>query len=265
MFNHAPSTNGLHRKLSACMLVQGFDITLDNQTDFEHVLEKSKRVHGSLDLETFWVRTNIKALRLQNWEDSFAAQLASCLHLFSHRFSVGLIGSSEPYHALVIPWGSSPITDHLLSGSAMKIVHDGAGFSRTEKVNRLSQRADAIDNVRVCYEGKKEDRNCGKCEKCVRTKMNLLASGIRNPACFDEPLDLADVDSINVRNAAVLAELQSILSFAQENAISEIWVDHLRRRVRRGVDRSWRGIVRDMLRRIGLLEPARAAKRRLMR
>ncbi|MEM8792566.1 MAG: hypothetical protein AAGE80_13185 [Pseudomonadota bacterium] len=246
LFNHAPSTSGLHRKLSACMVVQGFDIALGNQRDFDSVLQNAKRLHASQHLETFWVRTNIKELELQDWENSFAAQLASCLHLFSQRFSTGLLGSSEPYHALVIPWGSNPITDHLLSGSAMKIVHDGAGFSRTEKVDLLSRRSGATDTLRVCWEGAKQDRNCGKCEKCIRTKMNLLASGIENPVCFDEPLDPADIDKIHIGNAAILAELQSILSFAEDNEISGLWVEHLRRRVRSGIDGSSKGQVKDL-------------------
>ena len=54
--------------------------------------------------------------------------------MLADEFQYGLIGSSEPYDALVIPWGSSPITDYLLSGDRLSIVHDGAGFSRTDKV-----------------------------------------------------------------------------------------------------------------------------------
>jgi hypothetical protein len=265
LFNHAPTTKGLHRKLAACMLVHGFDITLDNHLDFASVLNKAQQLHARHGLKTFWVKTNIKALGLQNWEDSFSAQLVSCLQLFSHDFSVGLVGSSEPYNALVIPWGSNPITDYLLSGSAMRIVHDGAGFSRTQKVEALSQIPSAIDSLRVCWSGEKQDRNCGRCEKCVRTKLNLLACEIQQPLCFDEPLNLKDIDGIKLGNAAALAELQSILTYADEKNIKGRWVDHLRRRVKRGIQRSWKERLKVMLARLGMLEAALATKRRLLR
>jgi len=265
LFNHAPTAEGVHRKLAACMLVHGFDISIGNHSDFARVLDGAQKLHARHGLKTFWVRTNIKALNLQDWEDSFSTQLASCLQLFSHDFSVGLVGSSEPYNALVIPWGSNPITDHLLSGSAMSIVHDGAGFSRTEKVAALSQIPGAVDDIRVCWAGEKQDRNCGRCEKCLRTRLNLLACGIQKPLCFDEPLNLKDIEGIELRNTAVLAELQSILTYADEKGINGSWVGHLRRRVKRGIQRPWKERVKVMLARLGMLEAAIAAKRRLLR
>ena len=60
------------------------------------------------------------------------------MQMFSAEFSHALVGSSEPYDALVLPWGSNPVTDRLLSGGRLAIVHDGAGFSRTDKISFLS-------------------------------------------------------------------------------------------------------------------------------
>src|SRR5699024_8902064 len=121
LFSHLPGASGVRRSLSACLLVHGFDIGLEDRSAFDTVLDRARRLHESLGVETFWVRTNSKALNLQDWEHSHGAQIAGCLHLFSPRFSEALIGSSEPYDALVIPWGSSPITDHLLSGTSLRI------------------------------------------------------------------------------------------------------------------------------------------------
>ena len=84
------------------------------------------------------VRTNSKELGLQKWEDSCGAQLAACLHLFSGDFSHALIGGSDAYDELWLPWGTNPVTDHLLSGGQMAIVHDGAAFCRTDKIAFLA-------------------------------------------------------------------------------------------------------------------------------
>src|SRR5699024_1865269 len=135
----------------------------EDRSAFGTVLDRARRLHESLGVETFWVRTNSKALNLQDWEHSFAAQLAGCLHLFSTRFEDALVGSSEPYDALVLPWGSNPVTDHLFSGQQMRIVHDGAGFSRTENLGVLAGIPGSMSGLRVCWAGPDKDRNCGVC------------------------------------------------------------------------------------------------------
>ena len=117
----------------AVLLVHGFDVPLSNPGHFEKLKEREPLIKN-LNLELITMRTNIKELWIQDWHDSFIAQLASCMHNFSHRFRYALTGSAEPYNALILPWGQNRCTDHLLSGSHMAIVHDGAGFSRTEKV-----------------------------------------------------------------------------------------------------------------------------------
>ena len=90
LFNHCPAATGSHRPVQACMLVHGFDISINNTAAFERVRQKYEAMHTSLGIKTFYVSTNIKALQLQDWEDSFAAQLVSCLQLFSEDFGVGL-------------------------------------------------------------------------------------------------------------------------------------------------------------------------------
>ncbi len=51
----------------------------------------------------------------------------------------------------------------------MRLVHDGAGYSRTEKVGFVAQHPVATKALKVCWQGKERGRNCGVCEKCVRT------------------------------------------------------------------------------------------------
>ena len=100
----------------AVLLVHGFDVPLKSPNHLEALKERTAPLLEELHLGIRVIRTNLKELDLQDWEDSFMAQLASCLHNYSREFSYGLVGSSEPYNALVLPWGSNPVTDHLLSG-----------------------------------------------------------------------------------------------------------------------------------------------------
>ncbi len=185
--------------LTACLLVHGFDIPLSDRAAFDTVREQAADLHVHHGVDTFWIRTNSKDI-VEDWEFSFAAQLMACLHLFSGRFDTALIGSSEPYDELVIPWGSSPITDHLLSGGGMNAIHYGAGYSRTEKVAYLSKFPSAVGKLRVCWQGSDRTRNCGTCEKCIRTRINFEAVGFSDPECFTQPFDPSMINGLKVNN-----------------------------------------------------------------
>lgn len=73
--------------------------------------------------------------------------------------------------------GSTPVADHLMSGDLIQLVHDGAGYSRTEKVARLADCPLAVERLKVCCSGRDPSTNCGRCEKCLRTMLNFLAAG----------------------------------------------------------------------------------------
>jgi hypothetical protein len=255
--SHEPTSRGL----SAVMLVHGFDIDLDNHGAMQDWIARARPLLDERRLPIHIVRTNSKALALQGWEDSFGAQLAACLHALSARFRFGLIASTKAYGELAIPWGSSPVTDHLLSGSALEVVHDGAGFTRTEKIAAIAGDALAVSGLRVCWEGDRslprearrrgQGRNCGVCEKCIRTRLCFLAVGVSDPPCFDSPWDSSQLASLRIRTDLVLGELRSILDYAEQRGIRERWTRDLRARVSRGLPRSRRERLKAAWRRIG--------------
>jgi hypothetical protein len=218
--------------LSDILFVHGFDIKTFNTDHFQLAVERARGFIERLGLNMWFVKTNSRELQLADWEDSCGAELACCLHLFSSKFEFGLIGSSGPYDELVLPWGSNPATDHLLSGDSLRCVHDGAGFSRTAKVSTLCEYDFSIKQLRVCLEGAKQFKNCGRCEKCVRTRMNFLASGYTGvPPCFDGPLDLTNISNMIISSDAQLTELTSISEFAKRKGLRGEWLDALDRRI----------------------------------
>jgi hypothetical protein len=246
------------------LMVHGFDVRLANEPDLHELIERTASIRTLTGVQLRVVRTNSKELRLQKWEDSFGAQLAACMHLFSAEFSAALLGSSESYDALVLPLGSSPVTDHLLSGEQMKFVHDGAAFSRTDKIAFISQSPAAVASLKVCWEGAQQGRNCGICEKCVRTKLNFLAAGMTQPSCFDEPLDLRLIADVPIRNDAIGAEFRSIVDYADHRHTDEEWLRLLRKRLRRGKqNRTAKSRLRSVLATTGLLGTVRTARRML--
>ncbi|NCC04167.1 MAG: hypothetical protein EOM37_09030 [Proteobacteria bacterium] len=220
------------------LLVHGFDVPLSKKDQFESLQKRIAPLAEELGLNVKVIRTNSKELALQNWNDSFAAELSCCLHQYSDRYSYGLIGSSEPYDSLILPWGSSPVTDHLLSGDLMHIIHDGAAFSRTKKVEYISHNNLAVQVTKVCWEGLDLYKNCGKCEKCMRTLLNFMAVGVENPACFEEPLNIKNISGLKIHNETQLNELKSILEYATTKGKSaEPWALELKQLISTGVSK----------------------------
>lgn len=219
-------------QIGAVLMVHGFDVDFQDDDAFARLVARVRPVLEEFQVELKTIKTDSKLLD-QDWEDSFGAQIAGCLHQFSGHYGRGLIASSEPYVALVTPLGSSPLTDRLFSGSAMSIVHDGAQFTRTAKLELLREHPTIVRHLKVCWEGRRQYENCGTCEKCVRTRLNFLAVGVPEPACFSQPFELDQLRGLRVGNAFQLGELRTLLQYAEERQLAADWVDRLRARIRR--------------------------------
>lgn len=234
---HAPSAHAPSRhRVTDVVIVHGFDVPVDRAAEFEQMIRRVEPLLNSLDLHHRVVRTDVRR-RLQQtweaqpWEESFGAQLAGVLHQFSDTFEFGLIASGQPVSAVQTAWGSTPMTDPLLSGGLLDVVNDGAGYTRIEKVARVAQHEVATRTVRVCWEGSDLGRNCGACEKCVRTRLNFAAVGHPDPACFDTPLDVHLIKRLRPRSQPQYAELRRLIEYADQRNDRSLWVDTLRERL----------------------------------
>jgi hypothetical protein len=221
-------------QLGATLMVHGFDIPLIEAEAFERAATNSKQLVNSLGLELISIATNVRSIA-GDWEYTHGAALAACLHLFRRNFSEGMIASSHTYGTLRIPWGSNPLTDPLLSTSGFPIVYDGAVFSRREKANAVAAWPEAMQRVRVCWEGPKPDRNCGRCSRCVGTAVCFAVEGREIPASLN-------IDSLEDALHGLLHEkvkpmslvrFGELLGAARSSDRIEPWVGALERLVKR--------------------------------
>lgn len=214
------------RNIQAGLMVHGFDIPLEQEEVFHRAAQKSKVMLSSLGVELIPIATNFRSLK-QDWEDAFGTGIASCLMMFQGGYTAGLIGSSDPYHALNLPYGSNPITDSLLSSHSFQIICDGASFTRLQKVQEIANWQEAYTNLRVCWQGSQPDKNCGRCEKCIRTILNFRVIGLGLPPCFEQDVSDRQILAIQGLHKAQLIELDPILEAAKAANISESWVKAL--------------------------------------
>jgi hypothetical protein len=222
----------LSRKVSAGMMAHGFDIPLDEPEIFANASGKARAMVESLGLELIPVSTNFREIN-GNWNETHGAAVASCLMLLQGRYSSGLIGSTEPYNALILPWGSNPITDPLLGSDSFEIVHDGAAYTRSEKIAVIADWQEALRYLRVCWQGEIKDRNCGTCEKCIRTILNFRLLGRDLPECFEKDASDSDILSLKGLTPVPIAYLDEILESAGDAGIDDSWVGALRRTIAR--------------------------------
>lgn len=245
----------LRYNLTDVLMVHGFDVDLDDDVCFSELIKRTSPLLKDLGLNIRTIKTDSKDWKRQKWDHSFGLELAACLQIAAPDCGYGLIGSSEPYDKLILPWGSTPVTDHLFSGGRMSIVHDGAGYSRTEKIAKIATYPIANQTLKVCWAGEDQARNCGKCEKCIRTMLNYKAAGAAVPPSFDAGLDLANIKEIKIYNSAQMNELQDIIDYARRNGVSNAdWIRALQRRMRQGYSsygptglRKYAGMLLDLL------------------
>jgi len=229
VFRHCIEPDGRrNRELGAVVISSGLDIPVNDRDGYRNAVARLRPVISEAGIELIEVATNFRYC-LSNWEMEHGTGLAAVLHLFSGRFSAGLIASTAPYE-LMFSWGSNPVTDPMLGGG-FEILHDSAGVLRFEKLRALTRWPTALSRLRVCWQGRDTARNCGHCIKCYHLAMGLQA--LRVPLdCFN---DLpTDVELAKFAEKAGLAGLEKVdLSCTLEKAkgLQAPWVAVLRERL----------------------------------
>jgi hypothetical protein len=184
-------------EIADLIFVHGFDVELSNTAAWEHVCESLQRAADSLGKRLVRVATNLRDTRFgaTDWPRlSHGAALAGVAHALGARYDTVLIGSSSGYRDLR-PWGSHPLTDPMFSSSSVCIMHDGAEFSRVEKVEYVVKSAIVLRHLRTCWKSHTGD-NCQDCNGCYRTLLTLDALGVLDDcATFDRA-------SLDMRRAA---------------------------------------------------------------
>jgi hypothetical protein len=197
------NTNGYRSiPLKAGLMVHGFDIPLADANDYHGALERSRRILTSHGLQCLSMKTELRKLcgilDMGYSEETHGAFLAACLMCYENVFSMAVIPSTYTYTSLRLPWGSTPITDELLGTRQMPVVHDGAAYNKFQKVEWFGDNASIAESLRVCWEGHRFDRNCGKCFKCVATQVCFWLCGVSAPPCFPVICSLAEVELMHL-------------------------------------------------------------------
>jgi hypothetical protein len=176
------------------LFVHGYDIgkkARDPENErFQMALQSLRPLAAETGVRLIACRTNLRHLPSKPgfWAHRHnGAALAAVAHAATVGAAFVFIGGTYQV-ANPVPVGSHPAVDGLFSSQRVTIVHDGSRFSRLDKVRDLANWPAALAALRVCGANLGDRPNCGRCEKCLRTRLELVAVGIEETAAFGPSL-----------------------------------------------------------------------------
>jgi 7-cyano-7-deazaguanine synthase in queuosine biosynthesis len=194
-----------HRaEIDAIVCVLGFDVRPKQRTLWEATRRTLEIVADAYGVDAVVVETDIRAYLdpCASWEVTHGAALAAIAHLLGHEFGRVMISSSFSTSQPIL-WGSHPELDPLWSTPALSIEHVGADTSRLDKLRTLAGNEVALSHLRVCWRNPRQAYNCGRCSKCVRTRLGMDALGFeRRCTSFDGRLSARDIRHLDGRSRA---------------------------------------------------------------
>ena len=190
-------------EITDLIFIHGFDIPLDNDALRRRVSEMIREIGLHFGKRVIEVETNLRSFihPYLRWLHSHGVTFASVGNLLFPFFRRIYIPASHTYaNAIFYLLGSHPALDPLWSTETLEFVHDGCEATRVEKVALLSKSEVALKFLRVCGQDPDGGFNCGRCEKCIRTKINLhIADSLDRCATFDNQLDPRQIEKIPLK------------------------------------------------------------------
>jgi len=199
---------GDHRP-SHLLFVHGFDLALDDHDRRAAATTAIAAVAAARHLTPIEVETDLRhhhCFAQASWEHTHGAALV-CIALLLRREIGTLVIPPSYAEARLVPWGSHPETDQRWSvPDALTVEHGDARLVRRQRLAAIADDPLVHQHLRVCWAHLSSGTNCGRCEKCVRTMVDLEALGrLGDVTTFprDRPL-AAVVDGLDAIPAGVI-------------------------------------------------------------
>jgi hypothetical protein len=179
-------------RIDSFILINGFDIEQRNTRLWDLTLANIKAIAAADRVDVVVIRTNIQSLvePILLWDYAHGGCLAAAGLFARGAFRQIYIPSTHSVEEQ-IPWGSNLALDGNWSTESTTFVHDGTEATRINKViSQIARSPLALAHLRVCFANEKETYNCGQCDKCLRTMINLYVAGVLDKsATFPHQID----------------------------------------------------------------------------
>lgn len=199
-------TLSAHRhEISHLLYVHGFDVPGQTPDERARVGQRVREAAAAWGFALHEIHTDHRESGEElvgNFKFSHGAMLGAVALMLAGSFDTVFVASSNRYSQM-FSHGSTWMLDPFWSTADVRIRYDGAGKWRSQKAFDFATRfPELLPHLIVCWDGYLQGKNCGRCEKCLRTMMVLHFAGIDDlsPA-FQHPLDPEAVAAIRFDGA----------------------------------------------------------------
>lgn len=193
--------------------VLGLDINRNDKYLYNSIRENILNTAKHFRTQALFLSTNMREVMEDYilWTYGHGAVLCS-IALLNRKNFVNIYIPSTLNADQQVPHGSHIDLDETWSSDAVKLVHHGIERNRLEKVvNSVSKDKFALDNLNVCYKNIGNNLNCGICNKCIITKLELYVANKLNDSNFvNKNLSEEDVRSLLVLDKVMYAFVKEI-------------------------------------------------------
>jgi len=160
-------------KLTHTIFMAGFDMPVNLTWSIGELTRSYSTMMKEAGIEFITGSTNVRTfVNSVDWTNAHGPALMATALFFKNRLSEFHVPSS--YTNGTYPrWGSHPELDPLLSTESMRFVHHGSHVNRVQKLDLIARAPVSYERLRVCWIQDIGLKNCGTCEKCVRTQIAL--------------------------------------------------------------------------------------------
>lgn len=199
LLNHNPETDKI-LPVSSAIFVHGCDIPLDKPESYARVFDIYEPILVEMGIRLISAKTNMREFhRKVNWNITYGSVLAGIAFGMEGLYRQLLFSAQHQRDAQVMQ-GSEIRLVSSLSTENTEVLLDGQ-IHRAEKVAYLCQQPVTYSTLRVCWEHPDGIMNCGKCEKCIRTMVELeLAGGLKDYKTFKSKLHISQIVWTNINS-----------------------------------------------------------------
>jgi hypothetical protein len=214
-------------RLTHALFMAGFDMPLHLGSSIEELTRSYSQMMKDLTLQFVVGSTNVRQfVNTVDWTNAHGQALAaSALFLKNtlYKFNIPASYTADSYPK----WGTHPQLDHHLSTESMHMVHHGAHANRVRKLETISLSIESYDRLRVCWIQDIGLKNCGQCEKCVRTMvaLDLLKALPRYVTFGSANLDRRQVRQLKQRTYQGRLFARELMREAMRRRRPKIWFD----------------------------------------
>ncbi|MGH7930968.1 MAG: hypothetical protein ACREQV_24615, partial [Candidatus Binatia bacterium] len=194
----------------------GMDYRLEDEEKFCALKSKIAPFSRLVGNEHIFVRTNAYAtyrkykVHLSGAPHvSHIFALAGCTFMFSERYQNIFIASDcrLDQQFRMPPWGSNSATNAYFDDGCTRLNTLDDHLTRTEKMPLILSSKEALSSVSFCNSYRTRPNNCGRCQKCMRTKLMFFAACGTVPEIFSD----TSIPSDWYRNFNLETEYQRVI------------------------------------------------------